>query len=285
MRNFSFLAAAACVNFAAVGMGCVEIRPEYAEDACFFVREPDNHDNKLLKFKVKIDDSSVKKENGNLVFNIRLTNVEVVGKNSFNLSDAAIENWGSRDLRINLNSSGEWESDPIKIIVPEDVLKNTHFQYAAAGQFKLRIRNEDKTLDALHFGITPALSISIPEGERRINFGRITYDNGLVRSLKKHTFHLNYQCITQANLSVASDYNFQLKERRSDNFLPVRISLLINGEKQRITPDLHDFLIPSDRNNFLNQIEGKCYIKYATDLCPMAGIYTASILFTIRAAQ
>lgn len=282
MRKFSVFAAASFVQFSAIGMGCVEIRPEYVESSNFFVREPNNRDNKILKFQIKIDSSSVKKENGNLVFNIKLTNVEPV-KKDMDLSDIAIENGGLRDLHMKLNSGGVWESDPIKITIPEENLSNTRFRFSTTNQVKLLLRNDEKIVDTLRFSITPTLSISIPEGENKVNFGRIVYDGGVVRSLQKHTFHLNYQCITDADLIITSDHNFQLKEKKSDNYLPVRISLLINGEKIKVSPELHQFLIPSNRNDFQNNIEGKCYIKYATNLCPMAGIYAASILFTIQA--
>lgn len=269
------------VQFTAIGMEVVEIRPMYAEGERFFIRRPDNINHKLLKFRVKIDSDSIKKESGNLTFYINLIDIEVADDKVINPSGVKIENDGSYNLSIKYNNSGTWESDPIKIVIPEKNLLNTPFKFDAADQIRFRIGGMETFISSLTFDIIPALSITIPDNERVIRFGKITYDNGLVRSARKSAFHLNYKCIAKAELTVDSDTDFHLKSKNGGT-MPVRISLLINGSKEKISSENLRFLIPSDRNNFDNCIEGKCYIKYNTSQCPPAGIYKTVVMFTIQ---
>lgn len=280
MKIFSIITAA-CVQFAAIGMGIVEVRPVYTEADRFFVRRPDDVNHKLLKFKVKIDDGSIRKENGNLVFYVNLINIEVDGDDPVNPANIKIENDGSQNLNVKYSHSGTWESDPIKIVIPGERLQNTPFKFDAANQLKVRINGKETFINSMVFDVTPALSISIPDDERNIRFGKIVYDNGLVTSTRKSVFHLNYKCLAKAGLTVSSDSDFELKNKNGDG-LPIRLSLLIDGNKERVSSENFRFSIPADSDNFGNSIEGKCSIKFRTDRCPTAGAYKTIVTFVIQ---
>lgn len=282
MKIFSFFMAV-IVNFAVVCLECVKIESQYVEGKHYFIREKDNPDNKLLKFQIKVVPNSVQKEKGNLIFGVNLVNMKKVKTgDSINLQDIVIENGVLRNLRIKQSANNTWESDTIRIVIPENELQNTPFTFRTSGQFRFLINNSEKNVDGLYFNVTPTLSISIPDAERKIHFGKIVYDNGMVRSVQKHTFHLIYQCITQAKLFVTSDTDYNLRDKKG-NLIPFRMSLLIGGNKEKISRNNCEFSIPSDQNSFENYIEGKCYIKFPTARCPIAGKYKARVTFTIKA--
>lgn len=282
MKIFSFFIAV-IMNFVAVCLECVKIEPIYVEGTHYFIREQGNSENKLIQFQVEVMPNSIRKEKGALAFDIKLKNIKIVDKNSpIDIKDISIENRDSTHLALNRQPDDAWESDIIKIVIPKDQLVNSPFSIKIHNQFLLRINGKETNADSLLFHIIPALSISIPDNEREIHFGKIIYDNGLVRSQQKHTFHLDYQCITQAKLIVTSNTNYNLKDKQG-NTMPFRLSLLINGNKEKIFSNNNEFIIPSNQNSFENRMEGKCYIKFATNKCPIAGKYNAQVTFTIEA--
>lgn len=282
MKMFSFVIAV-IMSFPIAGLECVKIEPIYVEGDCYFVREQDNHENKLMQFQIKVVPDSIKKENGNLVFDVKLINIKVIDENNpIDMKDVTIENSSSNNLKISQQPDNAWESDVIRIVVAEGQLANSPFSFKTSNAFRLLINNSEKKIDPLRFSVTPTLSIYIPDGESKVQFGKIIYDKGWVRSSKKHEFHLVYYCITQAKLIISSDTDYNLKYK-NENALPFRLLLVINGNKKNVSSTNHEFDIPSDKNSFKNEIEGKCYIKSQYPQCPIAGEYRAKVTFTIEA--
>lgn len=282
MKIFSFVVAV-IMSFAVVSLECVKIEPIYVEGEQYFAREQDKHEDKLMQFQIKVMPDSIRKENGSLVFDIKLINMKVIDKNnSIDMKDVVIENGISNNLTINQQADNTWESDVIRIVVAEGQLANSPFSFKTSNAFRLLINNSEKKIDPLRFSVTPTLSIYIPDGESKVQFGKIIYDKGWVRSSKKHEFHLVYYCITQAKLIISSDTDYNLKYK-NENALPFRLLLAINGNKKNVSSTNHEFDIPSDKNSFENKIEGKCYIKFRAQQCPIAGEYRAKVTFTIEA--
>lgn len=282
MKIFSFVIAVV-MSFSVFCSECVKIEPIYTEGEHYFAREQDKHEDKLLQFQIKVMPNSIRKENGSLVFEIKLTNVKVVGEsNSIDMKDVVIENGISNNLTINQQADNAWESDAIKIVVAEDQLANSPFSFKTSNAFRLLINNSEKKIDPLRFYVTPTLSIYIPDDKSKVRFGKIIYDKGLVKSSKKHEFNLIYYCITQARLIISSDTDYNLKDKNG-NTMPFRLLLSINGDKKKVSSTNHEFDIPSDKNLFENNIAGKCYIKFPAQQCPIAGEYRAKVTFTIEA--
>jgi len=279
---------------------CVEIKPKYEGDGKYYIWDTDKKE-KLANFQIKIKESSSKsedaltlKKDGNLVFHIRLINIESEKKDDGNtkindINELSFRNEKS-DISLHKDKSQNWKSDVIEIVVSKDQLSNERFHYSVKNQIVVYLNNQQMQIDDLQFEIIPVLSIEFEDGtqERTINFGKITYDNGYIRSEEKHNFELKYTCITEPQLEVSSKNDFNLAKLKNGEILdkiPYRLYLNINGEKTKFSSERQQsstFTLPSNPANFTNYISGRCYIKTPINHIPLAGKYTDTVTFTIK---
>lgn len=279
---------------------CVEIKPKYEGDGKYYIWDADKKE-KLANFQIKIKESSSKsedaltlKKDGNLVFHIRLINIESEKKDDdsdkIDVKDLYINDGSNLKNVKQGNRDSHIHSDVIEIVVPKDQLSNERFHYSVKNQIVVYLNNQQMQIDDLQFEIIPVLSIEFEDGtqERTINFGKITYDNEYIRSEEKHNFELKYTCITEPQLEVSSKNDFNLAKLKNGEILdkiPYRLCLNINGKKVRFSGDesqLLTFILQSNPVDFTNYITGKCYIKTPIDHIPLAGRYNDTVTFTIK---
>lgn len=212
----------------------------------FYIKSKKDN-TKVGSFLVSVFDTPKKCADGSLEFKMK---IETEFNYSIKYDNREIEN--SENGKV------------FTVNIPKNELKNSRF----SKKIKLTSENDDYVFQPIRLRIKPYVSISADA--RQVDFGRISMDGGVCYSSNNPVFKIQYDVLRDVTCEVKSKYNFRLKHKDKDVYLPYAINDLSEN---------CDITLPADKNEY----EAKCRLRSEEiKRLPFAGKYKDKITFTLK---